>query len=187
MSSMSCISGEFIFTNKKKTKPTYFAFKIYPDCHSVWNPNFKFYRELIHLVNLVQFFESVLHLSVITLFWWINSNQIKVQAWISLLLVNCLHFKMVLFCVCKVTVCTLPDRLTYLLFKICMTSFQMSADVRRCLQMPARICADICSLLQCPIFFISPKCQQKSAAKKKKKKKVRILRKLLRASAGLLV
>ena len=36
---------------RKKTKPTYFAFKIYPDCHSVWNPNFKFYRVLIRLVQ----------------------------------------------------------------------------------------------------------------------------------------
>ena len=51
MSSMSFTSSEFIFTNKKKTKPTYFAFKIYPDCHSVWNPNFKFYRVLIGLVQ----------------------------------------------------------------------------------------------------------------------------------------
>ena len=28
---MSFTSSEFIFTIKKKTKPTYFAFKIYPD------------------------------------------------------------------------------------------------------------------------------------------------------------
>ena len=50
---MSFTSSEFIFTNKKITKQTYFAFKIYPDCHSVRNPNFKFYRVLIHLVQFV--------------------------------------------------------------------------------------------------------------------------------------
>ena len=51
--SMSFTSSEFIFTIKKKTKPIYFAFKIYPDCHSVWNPNFKFYSVLIHFLQFI--------------------------------------------------------------------------------------------------------------------------------------
>ena len=48
--------------------------------------------------------------------------------------------------------------------------------------MSARICADICSLLQCPIFSKS----KMSAKVRMKKNKVRILRKLLRMFAGLL-
>ena len=39
---------------RKKTKPTYFAFKIHPDCHSVWNPNFKFYSVLIHFLQFMK-------------------------------------------------------------------------------------------------------------------------------------
>ena len=39
---------------------------------------------------------------------------------------------MVLFCVCKFTVCTLPDILNYhLLFKMCMTSLQTSTDISK--------------------------------------------------------
>ena len=51
---MSFTSSEFIFTIKKKTKPTYFAFKIHPDCRSVWNPNFKFYSVLIHFFAIYE-------------------------------------------------------------------------------------------------------------------------------------
>ena len=60
---------------------------------------------------------------------------------------------------CKISVCTLPDILTHLLFKMCMTIFQKSADVHK----------NLCGHLQftsMPNLFC-PKCPHKSATKKK--------------------